>query len=190
MVRIPLASILAFEEQWQHPIVPTPAASPAASVARRTRLSSSLYYRPHRVVMRARTPPRRRGGAHDDQGTCSADHTPRPKRRRAHRANHRHRRREAIPPPRWPVDGERMIAEAVRAARPNCAQRRRGSRHYPLDRSENQTTRDVRLAAVVRAALLRLAHGAAPEPFRFILAGRTGDAWRLRHPSRMTWSVD
>jgi len=64
MVRIPLASILAFEEQWQHPIVPTPAASPAASVGT-ANTSEFIALQAARVVMRARTPPRRRGARHD-----------------------------------------------------------------------------------------------------------------------------
>jgi excisionase family DNA binding protein len=53
MVRIPLASVLAFEEQWQHPIVPTPAAAQAASVGM-ANTPESIALRAARITMRAR----------------------------------------------------------------------------------------------------------------------------------------
>jgi hypothetical protein len=67
------------------------------------------------------------------------------------------------------IDGERMIAAAVRTARP-------GVRNVAVDLGTIRWTdpnsgRRVTFntPAVVCAALLRLAGGAAPEPFRFIL---------------------
>jgi hypothetical protein len=70
------------------------------------------------------------------------------------------------------IDGERVIAEAVRAARPDV-------RNVAVDLgtirwTDPKTSHRVTFATppVVRDALLGLARGVAPEPFRFIL-GRT-----------------
>jgi hypothetical protein len=67
------------------------------------------------------------------------------------------------------IDGEHMIAEAVRAARP-------GVRNVAVDLgtirwTDSKIGRRVTFAtpALVRDALLGLAHGVTPEPFRFIL---------------------
>ena len=67
------------------------------------------------------------------------------------------------------LDGEHAIAEAIRATRPDV-------RNVAVDLgtirwTDPKTGRRVTFATpvVVRAALLGLAGGAAPEPFRFIL---------------------
>ena len=67
------------------------------------------------------------------------------------------------------IDGERIIVEAIRAARPDV-------RNVAVDLAtirwtDPMTRRRVTFAtpAMVRDALLGLARGAAPEPFRFIL---------------------
>jgi hypothetical protein len=67
------------------------------------------------------------------------------------------------------IDGERAIAEAIRTARPDV-------RNVAVDLgtirwTDPKTGRRVTFATpiVVRDALLGLAGGAAPEPFRFIL---------------------
>jgi hypothetical protein len=67
------------------------------------------------------------------------------------------------------IDGERIIADAVRAARPDV-------RNVAVDLgtirwTDPKTRRRVMFdtPAVVRDTLLGLARGVAPEPFRFIL---------------------
>jgi hypothetical protein len=67
------------------------------------------------------------------------------------------------------TDGERVIAEAIRAARP-------GVRNIAIDLgsirwTDPKTGRRATFTTpvTVRDALLELGHGAAPQPFRFIL---------------------
>jgi hypothetical protein len=79
------------------------------------------------------------------------------------------------------IDGERVIAEAVRAARPDV-------RNVAVDLgtirwTDPKTDRRVTFATptVVRSALLDFADGTAPQPFRFIL----GRAARRARPVRM-----
>jgi hypothetical protein len=67
------------------------------------------------------------------------------------------------------IDGERMIAEAVRAARPNV-------RNVAVDLGTIRWTdpkSGLRVTfatpAAVRDALLSFAHGTTPDPFQFIL---------------------
>jgi hypothetical protein len=76
------------------------------------------------------------------------------------------------------VGGDRIVAEAVRAARPEV-------RNVAVDLgtirwTDPKTGRRMTFATpiVVRDALLGLAEGAAPEPFRFIL----GRAARVARP--------
>ena len=71
------------------------------------------------------------------------------------------------------MDGDRIVTEAVHAARPEV-------RNVAVDPgtirwTDPKTGRRVTFAtpAVVRDALLGLARGAAPEPFRFILRRAT-----------------
>jgi hypothetical protein len=78
------------------------------------------------------------------------------------------------------IDGERIIAAAVRAARPDV-------RNIAVDLgtirwTDPKTNRRVTFTtpAVVRAALLAFAGGATPAPFRFIL----GRATRAPRPVR------
>jgi hypothetical protein len=75
------------------------------------------------------------------------------------------------------IDGERMIAAAVRAARPDVRNVAVdvGTIRWTDPKSRRRVTFDT--PAVVRAALLRIAGGAAPEPFRFIL-GRAARVMR------------
>jgi hypothetical protein len=115
-----------------------------------------------------------------DQGTLFGPIIPpRPKRRRAPpRQTTVTVDREAIAAAAaGRIDGERMIAEAVRAARPNVRNVvvDLGTIRWTDPKTKRRVTFDS--PAVVRAALLRLAHGAAPEPFRFIL-GRAAQVTR------------
>jgi hypothetical protein len=71
------------------------------------------------------------------------------------------------------IDGERIIAEAVRAARPDV-------RNVAVDLgtirwTDPKSSRRITFGTptVVRDALLSLARGDAPEPFRFILGRPT-----------------
>ena len=80
------------------------------------------------------------------------------------------------------IDGERVIAEAVRAARPDV-------RNIAVDLgtirwTEPKTGRRVTFATpiVVRDALLGLARGDAPDPFRFILGRAPRTAVRPADP--------
>jgi hypothetical protein len=75
------------------------------------------------------------------------------------------------------IAGARMIAEAVRAARPDVRNVAvdLGTIRWTDPKNGRRVTFDT--PAAVRAALLRIAHGAAPEPFRFIL-GRAARATR------------
>src|SRR5258708_3241340 len=75
------------------------------------------------------------------------------------------------------IDGARIIAEAVRAARPDV-------RNVSVDLStirwtDPKTGRRVKFATpiVLRDALLSLAGGVAPQPFRFVL-GRAAQVMR------------
>jgi excisionase family DNA binding protein len=56
MVRIPLESVLTFEEQWKHPIVPPPIA-PAPGTHGTAITSAVAVIRAARIMMRARTRP-------------------------------------------------------------------------------------------------------------------------------------
>jgi hypothetical protein len=78
------------------------------------------------------------------------------------------------------IDGERIIAAAVRSARPEV-------RNIAVDLgtirwTDPKTGRRVTFATptVVRGALLALARGDAPEPFRFILGRATHTARSVR----------
>jgi hypothetical protein len=67
------------------------------------------------------------------------------------------------------IDGERMIADAVRAARPDVRNVAvdLGTIRWTDPKSRRRVTFNT--PAVVRTALLCLASGVVPEPFRFIL---------------------
>ena len=77
------------------------------------------------------------------------------------------------------IDGERIIAEAVRAARPDV--RNVGVDLGTIRWTDPNTSRRVTFATptVVRDVLLGLARGEVPEPFRFIL-GRAARVTRSK----------
>jgi hypothetical protein len=75
------------------------------------------------------------------------------------------------------IDGEHIIVEAVRAARPDVHNLAvdLGMIRWTDPKTRRRATFDA--PAVVRDALLNLARGVAPQPFRFIL----GRAARVTH---------
>jgi hypothetical protein len=77
------------------------------------------------------------------------------------------------------IDGDRIIAEAVRAARPDV--RNVGVDLGTIRWTDPNTSRRVTFATptVVRDVLLGLARGEVPEPFRFIL-GRAARVTRSK----------
>jgi hypothetical protein len=68
-----------------------------------------------------------------------------------------------------PIPAERIIAEAIRAARPDVRNVAMdlGTIRWTDPKTSRRITFDT--PAVLRDALLGLTHGIAPEPFRFIL---------------------